>query len=207
MKTENTRIRLLLFLAVVGLFVASLSGLSEHLVWLSSLCGRFTGSCRDTVFFTLLGLPVWAWGVGFYAVLAFFILRIRQWLNWPLAGAAGAELSFLYIMVTTKSVCVFCLANFLVVFSLIALSFKNIRSWKMLSLCLMVFILSVFVLMRENSHLISPPIQDRADIVAVASGIEITREDLEAPLTSKIYDLQQDIYRLKKERLDQMLSE
>jgi protein-disulfide isomerase len=204
---NGTRYGTLLFLAIAGFAVAGLAGLSEHVEWLASFCGRFTGSCGEAVQFTLLGIPVWALGMGFYAVLAFFILRIRHWLTWLLAVGAGTELAFAYIMITAKIICLFCLANFLVVFFLVVFSFEKSRSWQMLSVCLMLFLLSVFILTRENALLASTHEPDRAEIVAVAAGTKITREELERPLTSKIYDLQLNIFRLKRQRLDQIISE
>ncbi len=203
----NFRHFILLFLAMVGISVAGLAGLSEHVAWLGAFCGRFTGSCGEAAQFTLLGLPVWAWGVGFYALLTLFILRIRQGLTWLLAAAAGTELALVYIMVTTHIICLFCLANFLVVFFLVVFSFEKSRSWQMLSVCLMLFLVSLFLLNRENALFASTPAQDRADIVAVVAGSEITREDLEGPLTSRTYELQLEIFRLKRQRLDRIISE
>jgi protein-disulfide isomerase len=207
MMKNGTRYGILLFLAMVGFSVAGLTGLSEHVAWLASFCGQFTGSCGEAAQFTLLGLPVWAWGMGFYAVLALSILRVRQGLAWLLAAAAGAELALVYIMVAAKIICVFCLANFLVIFFLVVFSFEKRRSWQMLSVCLMLFLLSVFMLSRENALFVSAAGPVRSEIVAVVAGNEITRGDLEGPLTSRIYDLQLDIFRMKKQRLDQMISE
>jgi protein-disulfide isomerase len=197
----------LLFLAIAGLVVAGLTGLSEHVAWLASFCGHFTGSCGEAAQFTFLGFPVWAWGMGFYAVLAIFILRLRPWLVWLLAAGAGAELALVYIMVSSKIICVFCLANLLVVLFLVVFSFERSRSWQMLSVCLMLFLISLSMLTRENKLLASTKAPDESDAVAVVAGTKITREELEAPLTSRIYDMELNIYQLKKQRLDQIISE
>ena len=205
---ERARYLTLFIISVTGLVVAAVAGLAEHVDWLGAMCAGLSDGCRDTARFTVFRLPVWVWGVAFYALLAVVILRARQLLVWLMGTAVGMEAALVWIMISMKVLCVFCLGNLLVVILLVAFSFEKNRFWQTLAIGLSLFLLSSFLIPYENKSLAhsSAKHEPPAPVAKVGSEV-LTIEDLERPLASSIFDLEMDIYRLKKQKLDQMISE
>ena len=65
MSKENKK-RLLLIFCFLGLGMAVFAGMADHVQWLAALCSGFSDGCRETAQYSLLNLPIWLWGVGFY---------------------------------------------------------------------------------------------------------------------------------------------
>jgi len=210
MMQESTKHKVLLSLSLAGFILAALAGLADHVTWLQSLCTGFSDGCKDTAAFTLFRLPVWLVGIGFYGLMMLFLYCAKAWLSWLVAGAVGAELALVWTMFSLKIVCVFCLGNVLVVLLLIIFSFERSRFWQTLSVGLLVFLFFTFLIPHENEspRAFNPAKQEQGEVVLARVGDEmITKEELERPLAFAIHKLEEDIYRLKKQRLDQMISE
>jgi protein-disulfide isomerase len=202
----QTRKRLILSLALIGMVVASLAGLSHHLEWLASLCSGFGDGCRETAEYNLFSVPVWVWGVIFYLLVSLLLLRFRDLFFWVLAAGLGMELGLMWIMFSTKTVCVFCLANVVVITALVLCSFEKARVWQTLALTLAVFIFSNVLISRENGNLSAANEQGTPALAAKVAGQSITVDELVQPMASRVYDLQEQIYRLERDRLDSLVA-
>ena len=198
--------RRVLVLSGVGCVVAILAGLSEHVEWLSSLCTRLFGGCRQTAGFAPFGLPLWLWGVGFYLLLAISACRFQALVTWLVAAAFGVELRLLWVMFSTKAICVFCLGNFVVLVALFVMCFEKTRFWQTLSTSSLLLLLSIFLIPEPYKPLATPP-GDQDRVVARVGGEVITSEDLERPMASQIFQLRRKIYDLKREQLEQMITQ
>jgi protein-disulfide isomerase len=197
----------LLILTLAGLCIAILSALEGRVEWLSAFCGFFGEGCRETETFTLLRVPVSLWGVGYYVCLALVILFARPWMFWTVMAGFGVEMSFVWIMLSMRLVCLFCLLNFLVMALLFAFSFDKGRVWQTLSVCLLFFVLSNDLLSIENlsqKGVATADLQDPS-IAAKVNGRIITAEELETPLAGRIYRLQNEIHALKQSRLNEII--
>lgn len=124
------RSRLVLGLALTGVLVASVAGLSQHLEWLASFCAGFSEGCRQTADFSLFHLPLWLWGVGYYLLILLLFFGSYSLVLWALAVGFGIELGLVWIMFSQNIVCVFCLANFAVMLALVLCSLELPRDRK-----------------------------------------------------------------------------
>lgn len=149
----------LLCAALLGLILAALSGMSEHVPWLNSWCASFSGGCRETARFTLLRAPLWAWGAGFYALVIAALLFMRKWLWVLIPFGIGVEITLLAIMGFIGAVCVFCLGNAVAVLLLAILFLSSETFWRALALTLLAFVASVGMIGWENGLLsrLCPP--------------------------------------------------
>jgi len=205
---EGHKSRKLLFmlLTLAGLLVAFLSGLSQRLEWLATLCTGFTQGCQETAEFSLFGVPVWLWGVVYYLLISLLVFRGYGVLFWFLAAGFGVELGLMWTMFSLKTVCVFCLANFLVMTALILCSLERVHLWQTLSVTLATLLFAlVLIPYGSSSPSAAPDKQAPAPVARVGSTV-ITYEELVQPLAPRIGELQHQIYRLELERLDQMLA-
>jgi len=143
----------LLIAALLGLALAVLSGLAEHVDVLRSWCAWFSDGCRATASFTLLGIHVWIVGAAFYALLAAAIIFARHLLPLLIAAAVGVEIVLVGIMAFLGTVCVFCLGNAVVVVLLAALFVHKDGLWRTLALALLAFIVVGALMVRENNLL------------------------------------------------------
>jgi protein-disulfide isomerase len=203
---NNSRRLLILSLALIGIVVASLAGLSHRLEWLASWCSGFGDGCRETVDYSLAGVPVWVWGVIFYLLVSLLLVRAHGLLFWVVAAGFGMELGLMWIMYSMKTVCVFCLANFLVITLLTLSSFQKARVWQTLAVALAAFILSTVVITNESSSHAAATEKQHPPLAAKVAGQVITYDELVQPVASRIYDLQQQIYRLERDRLDSLVA-
>ncbi|GLI33206.1 thioredoxin domain-containing protein [Desulforhabdus amnigena] len=207
LKKEN----LLLALSILGLIVAAVAGLAEYVQWIGALCSGFSTGCKETAQFTLLGLPLWIWGVGYYlSLLLLLFFKVRGAIFWWVAPAIGVEFSLVWIMYSISALCVFCLANLLVVLLILVVFLEKERLWQTLAVSLLAFLISVFVITKENQTMASPmtKMEDHeSGIAAVVKGQAITNRELENPLAFKILDLEKQIYKLKRDRLNDMITE
>lgn len=207
---ESVRQKLLVGLSVVGGLFAVLAGLAEKYPWLHSLCAGIGDGCKDTVLYTLWKIPVWIHGIAFYILLvaAFALGRIRFLVPWLLAVLVGVELTLVQIMVSERLLCVYCLGNLGVVLAMIALTFSRERLWQTLAVALACFVIS--------SHLMSNGVRvfaaddgkgNEGAVVAKVSDKEITVGQLESPLRAQIYEMEREVFRLKRQRLDELIAE
>jgi protein-disulfide isomerase len=200
------RKRLFLMLGLTGIIVASVAGLSHHLEWLASLCTGFSQGCRETADFNLFRVPLWLWGVGFYLLVSLLAFRGYGLLFWVLAGGFGVELGLMWLMFSLGIVCVFCLANFIVVLALVLCAFERARVWQTLSVALAAWMLSAVLIPYENTPPAPPATTKSPALVAKVAGKPITYDELVLPMASRIYDLEEQVYRLQRERLDQLIA-
>jgi protein-disulfide isomerase len=205
-KLNENRFKFLFVLSVAGLGIAVLSSLEGRLEWLSALCGFFGEGCRDTAAFKLAGLSVWIWGVAFYAVLAGAILFFRPLVFWLAMIGLGAESSFGWVMFSMHLACIFCLVNAVVVVLLVILCLDKKRIWQTVAIGLLVFMISSFLLSGQYPAAAQRRNQARSSsVVATVGGDKISALELVGPLASRIYRLQQDIYQLKRDRLEELI--
>ncbi|MCK8603765.1 thioredoxin domain-containing protein [Desulfoferrobacter suflitae] len=207
MSLKFNRERLLLVLSLLGLGVAAVSGAAEYVPWLASMCGSFSGGCKETAEFTLFTLPLWLWGAIYYIALAVLLYWAHFLVFWWVAVAFGVELSLLWIMVSLHALCIFCLVNCLIVILIVLFSFKRERLWQTIAVSLLAFILATYIIPRENQSLAMEPDRQSEKIVAMVKGRPITAAELVQPLASELYQLQMQIFAKKKERLDRIITE
>ncbi len=206
--TDRKRHLILLWLSLAGLSVSALAGLADHWMWLQLLCAGFSGSCKEAAQFSLLRLPLWGWGILYYALLAVSIYRFPKSIPWLVPIAIGFELALVWIAVSSTLYCTFCMANFLVVLLLALISFDKKRFWQILALSSVAFLVSIFLVPHE--HVLSASTtakQGQPKIAAKVAGTVITDEELETPIASRIYDLKKQIYKTKRQRLEKLLAE
>lgn len=200
------RNRLLVILSLTGIAVAAVAGLSHRFEWLASLCTGFGEGCRETADFSLFRLPLWVWGVGYYLLVTLLYFRGRGLLFWILALGFGVELGLMWIMFSQSIICLFCLVNFLVMLALFLCVFQAPRVWQALTVTLAAAILAALIIPYENPRQPSPAAGQQPALAARVGTKTITYDELVLPLSSRIYDLQEQIYRLERDRLDQLLA-
>ena len=205
-EAQQYRKRLIMVFSLLGMLVALGAGLSHYLEWLASLCTGFGDGCRETADFRLVGTPLWLWGVIYYSLVALLFFRGYGLLFWVLAAGFGFELGLVWIMLSLKIVCVFCLANFAVMLVLVLCSLERTRGWQTLSVTLAASIVSALIIPYENNNHATAAIKLNSSPAAKVAGTVITYDELTLPIATRIYDLQQQIYRLERERLDQLIA-
>jgi len=191
-------------LSAIGCLVAILAGLAEHVEWLSSLCLGFSGGCRETAKYTVLRVPLWLWGVLFYVILGISSYQANRLMLWLAAAGFGVELCLLWVMFSSKILCVFCLGNALIIVLLFVLCFKRAFLWQIIFTSSVVLLVSTFLIpqprVSDSSHR-----RNEDPVVAEVGGTRILESELEAPLASRIYELQHEIYSLKLRRLEERI--
>jgi protein-disulfide isomerase len=206
--TDIRRHSILLWLSFAGFFVSGAAGLADHWMWLQLLCAGFAGSCKEAAQFSLLGLPLWGWGILYYTLLAVSIYRLPKWLPWLVSSAIGFEIALVWIAVSSRLYCTFCMGNFLVVLLLALISFDKKRFWQTLAVSSVVFLFSIFLV--PQGHVLpafTAAEKHHSNIVAKVAGTVITDKELETPIASRIYDLEKQIYQTKRQRLEKLLAE
>jgi len=204
-EVEKIRRRLVLVFALVGVGVASVAGLSQYFEWLASLCTGFSEGCRETAEFSLFHLPLWLWGVGYYLLVLVLVLACYPLVFWTITLGFGVELGLVWIMFSQNIVCVFCLANLVVMLALFACSLNLERVWQIASVTLAASILATLVIPSQNGRLLALARQEPGVVAKIGDKV-IGYDELVLPMANRIYDLQEQIYRLEHERLDQLLA-
>lgn len=202
---EQLRDRFVFILCLAGFVVSALAGLAEVVPWLQSVCSSVSDGCKDTAGFTLLHLPIWLWGGGFYLLLALAGWQFRQGVAWLAAAAIGVEITLVWVMISLSAPCVFCLANLAIVLMLQIMVFEKRLLWQTVSAISLSFLLSFFVLANKVELTKLFGSADGSEVVAKVAGETITDLKLDVMLGSRIIELRKEIFKLKKERLDQML--
>lgn len=137
-------------LIAAGLVVSALSGLERRVQWIADFCAWFGEGCRRTEAFTLLRVPVFAWGLAFYGAVGLLQAAVEPLVPWAVAAGFGAELTFLWIMLRLRVFCIFCLLNGVVVLLLFGTTLEPEHAWPAAALALLVFGVSNAMLQREN---------------------------------------------------------
>jgi protein-disulfide isomerase len=198
MEKKRQRSYILMSFGFVGLLLSLLTGFQEIFPFLQFLC---TTACRQTVEINLFWLPVWLWGALFYIVVILLGLFRKDWVLWVVAPAAGIEVALVWVLFLMKAPCVFCIANAAIVIALLILSFNKPLFWQEATLLLVFLMIFKTWIPFENWGS-----SKRQQGIAAKVGDEvITDQRVEVSLGSKLLELQRDIYRLKKEKLDQII--
>lgn len=137
-------------LITAGLVVSALSGLERRVQWIADFCAWFGEGCRRTEAFTLLRVPVFAWGLAFYGAVGLLQVAAEPLVPWAVAAGFGAELTFLWIMLRLRVFCIFCLLNAVAVLLLFGTTLEPRLGWPAAALALLVFGVSNAMLQREN---------------------------------------------------------
>ncbi len=206
---------LLLLISLAGLIISVLSGFQQNIPFLKSLCSI---ACRDTVEIHFLRMPFWLWGAVFYAAAAMLALLRAEMVIWIAGPAAGVEAALILVMIQLKAPCVFCLANAAIILLLLAAAFRKEIFWPQTTLALVFFVGFFFWVPLENglSHSATRSAAGRAaeafggdesGIAATVGDEVITNQRLNVLLGSKLLETRRDIYRMKRERLDQLIFE
>ncbi|MGC9965153.1 MAG: thioredoxin domain-containing protein [Syntrophobacteraceae bacterium] len=205
---HRKRSTLLLIISLAGLLIALLSGFRENIPFLKSLCAD---TCSDTAEIRFLGMPWWSLGVVFYSAMAVLALFKQELALWAVGPAVGVEAVLVWIMIQLKIPCFFCLANAAVILLLLVATFRIRLFWQEATLALVFFVGVSFLVPFGNdlSRHATAGAQcgDEADIAATVGGEVITNQRLDVLLGSKILETRRDIYRMKKEKLDQLIVE
>ncbi len=206
MQFGSKRDHALLVLGCFGIVAAVLSGLEAHVPWLASLCSGFSSGCRETARFTLIQLPLWVWGLGFYLVFLAFFFWLRAWIHALVALGVGIEFSLSGIMVSQGILCVFCLVNLAVMFLILLLVLRRPVFWQCCAISLLSLLVFNAWLSRENRELLQG-VAEKPAVAAEVRGRTITFQEVEFPLAHKLLELQKEAYALKKERLENLITE
>jgi protein-disulfide isomerase len=204
---------LLLLICLAGLIVSLMSGFQEQIPGLKFLC---SSACKDTAEIHFLRIPIWLWGALFYLFGAVLALFRREMVTWIAAPAAGVEAVLILLLIQLKTPCVFCIANAAVILVLLAASSRKALFWQETTLALVFFVGFFFWVPFENglSHPASAtgtpaqtPGSDESGIAATVGGDVITNRRLDVLLGAKLLETQREIYRMKMEKLDQLIVE
>lgn len=200
--------KILIILGVIGLVVAVLSGLAEWVPSLDTFCATLSDGCKDAARVTFLLLPIWIWGILIYLALLLSLVRFPAWFSHLVAGAVGVELNLIWLMAFMNVFCVYCIANLAVILLILVFSFQKEHFWRSLAICLLAFVASHLIIPRENNLYASPGLEpEQGDVLAKIGDESITEEDLGVVVGSRILELEKEIYRVKREQLDQLLAE
>ena len=188
-----------------GLLVSAVAGMFELVPAIQALCLGVTGVCQETAQYSLLGIPVWAWGAGFYLALAAALALARQWLPLLVAAGLGVETHLAWVMASQQLLCTLCLANLVVVLLLAAITLTRERFWQQAALCLLGLLVAQALVGRGVTAAGTLP-SGQAEVARVA-GEAITEAQLESALAAKLAELRGQIFAVQQERLEAMVRE
>ena len=204
---------LLLLISLAGLTVSLMSGLHESIPFLKALC---PSACKDTLEIHLLRMPVWLLGAVFYSIAAMLALFRQEMVTWIAGPAAGVEALLILLMIQLKAPCVFCMANVAVILLLLMASFRKELFWQETTLALLFFVgFFSWVLFGNNLSHSAPKSAlrpaadalgaDDSGIAATVGDEAITNQRLNVLLGPQLLETRRDIYRMKMEKLDQLI--
>ncbi len=195
---------------LLGFFTAVLSAMETKAAWISALCGIMGDGCRETVQYNMAGIPVYLWGVAYYTLLILLYFLRPAWLFFPVMAGCGTEAVLVFIMVKMRLPCLLCGVNFLWMLILFFCLFDKKRISVMLCLGLGSYIPANALITAphdaagQNGH---AALAAFSDVLARVDGEEITREEVERPLTTRLYTIQQAVYKLKYRILESRIRE
>lgn len=140
----------LLLLAIGGLFFSIISILEKYVKWILSFCDIFGTGCRKALKYHLFGIPVSWYGAAYYLFLMILIHLMEPWVFWFIMVGFGIELTFVWIMIYIRAFCIFCSINAMMMTGLFLYSFDKNRIPASLSIISVFFMISLYLLFREN---------------------------------------------------------
>ncbi len=191
---RGSRTLVLLVLGCLGLLLFLLSGISQHFDWIGPRFSRILSECPSS---KGSWPSSWAMGAAFYSVVILSIYGMQGFTAPIVSGAVGLSLGLLL----QKTACPLHLVNLFLLLSIAVVSFEKNRA-PQIFLTLLLLFGTAFVPGR-GAPAAGPP---AARVAAEAAGEAILVDDLEAPLAMRIHELEESIYQLKKQRLDQMIN-
>lgn len=208
---DSLRNKLLMGLSLLGVMLAVLAGLAEQYPWLHAICAGVGDGCRDTVSYTLWGIPLWIHGVAFYGLMMIVLAvgGMRGALPWFVAALLGVELVLAQIMVTQTMLCVYCMGNLGVVVAMAVLTIRRERLWQTLAIGLACFVVSSHLITSGGSKVLAEESGKGGESAAVARVGDqvVTSGQLEGPLRAQIHEMEREIHRIKRQRLDELIAE
>lgn len=206
MNLEKTKTSIVWTMIFLGLIVSLLSLLETHWSWLAGLCALFGSGCQQAADFTLFHIPVALWGLAFYLLIAAVYRLLPSWMFRFVMVGAGVEITLVWLMISRDMICLFCLANAVMMVILLILFIPGRNIWQAVAICLISLVASNFLISRENPPL-SPnkPAITGSSIVARINGQAITLADIESGIAAELHQMRSDIYRLKRDRLEQLI--
>ena len=206
---------LLLLISLAGLIVSLMSGFYESIPFFKALC---PSACKDTLEIHFLRMPLWLLGVVFYLVAAMLALFRKEMATWIAGPAAGVEALLILLMIQLKAPCVFCMANAAVILLLLVATFRKELFWQETTLALLFFAGLLFwvpfgIDLSHSTPKSAPrPAADAlgaddSGIAATVADEVITNQRLDVLLGPQLQERRRDIYRMKMEKLDQLVTE
>jgi protein-disulfide isomerase/uncharacterized membrane protein len=206
---------LLLLISLAGLIVSLMSGFHESIPFFKTLC---PSACKDTLEIHFLRMPLWLLGAVFYSVAAMLALFRQEMATWIAGPAAGVEALLILLMIQLKAPCVFCMANAAVILLLLMATFRKELFWQETTLALLFFAGLFFWVPFGNDLSHSAPKSaprpavdalgaDDSGIAATVGDEVITNQRLDVLLGPQLQERRRDIYRMKREKLDQLVNE
>ena len=200
---------------LAGLTVSLMSGFHESISFLKSLCAS---ACKDTLEIHFLHMPLWLLGAVFYSVAAMLALSRQEMATWIAGPAAGVEALLILLMIQLKAPCVFCMANAAVILLMLMATFRKELFWQETTLALLFFVgfFSWVPFGNDLSHstpksAARPAVDalgaDDSGIAATVGDEVITNQRLDVLLGPQLVETRRDIYRMKMEKLDQLIIE
>jgi len=156
---------------------------------------------------TLFHAPLWGWGAAFYVLLTFAVFAAAPLAFWLVSCALGVEIVLVWLLISMKVACIFCIGNLFVVLLAVILVFEKEKFWQGLSMCLLFILVSGVLIPRENAPPAAVMPEDTSWMAARVGDETIAKEMVDAPLAQRILDLQREIYGIERERLDQIVME
>ena len=146
MMDQKTKRKILFVLIIMGLGFAALAGLAEHAPSIASLCAFFSDACKEAAEVALFKIPIWAWGLAFYAALGLSLFRFSFLFPWLLAVGIGVEAALIGIALSITGLCLFCVGNLVVILLVVVFSFEKKFFWRTLAISSLSFIFSTFLI-------------------------------------------------------------
>ena len=207
--TDRLRNQIIFILGVLGLLISILSGASEHIGILKSFCPGYATTCGEAAKFTFFHIPVWAWGIAFYAATVLFVFQVKTGIEWIVPLGFGMEAALIRIMVDQDMFCVFCIANAAALLLLAIFAFRPPHLWRGAALTLFAFLVASVVLPGEHpatpATLASSAAQTNSEVFAKVGDEPITRAKFDLGLNARLFDMEKEAFHLKQERVQQVV--
>ena len=211
MKTEDKTKKhtLIGILIIAGIIVAALSVMEPRVQSIASFCSGWGDGCRNTISYRVLGISLSLWGLGYYGILALVYLfrPPGPWLFYGIMAGCGVEVALVGIMVEMKFFCVLCASNAAVMVLLFLSGCDRQRIPNMLAAGLLFLVIFQHLVDSSGagSKILSPGSGDPL-VLARVGDREITREEVERPLTTQLYKISQAVYKVKNRSLEHKIN-
>ena len=206
MKDNSIKLKTIRIVLVLGIIISLLSLLETRWPPLAALCALFGSGCKQAADFTLFGIAISIWGIAFYAVLLILLRFSRHWVFRLTLLGVGIEATLVGLLISRNLACIFCMINAAVILVLLLLFIQRDLVWQAIAICLIGYVTSSFLLTAENpQHTLSlRPFAGR-DVIAQVNNEPITLEALESGIATPLFKARNEIYKLKREQLYNMI--